>query len=329
MRLYVIAFIAAALPLQCLAQTRSGAAMEFLDVPQVTRLSGSGGMHVTSGESTPAMVFHNPACVADSASGVVGLSIAPVTEGIFYASTAYSYDLANVGTLTAGLVYANYGDFERTDIEGTELGTFSAHETAVYLSISRQMAPWLRLGATIKPAFSKMADELAVGLAMDFGADFSFADNRMQVGAVIRNAGGVVKTYTPGDTRKSLPLDVKVSFVYKPEHAPFRVLFTVKDLTEWDLSTTSKKINAGDNILRHTLIGLEFVPLKAFYCSVGYDQRKRREMTDSEAGGMAGITWGAGLNIAKISIQYSHSRYHEAGVLNSITLSTNWRKWVK
>lgn len=321
--------MALAISTEGLAQTRSGAAMEFLDVPQVTRLSGSGGMHVASGESCPAMVFHNPASVADSVSGIVGLTIEPVTEGIFYASTAYSYNLQNVGTLTAGLLYANYGDFDRTDAEGAELGKFTAHETAVYLSISRQMAPWLRLGATVKPAFSKMADELSVGLAMDLGANLSFCDSRMQVGAVVRNAGAVVKKYTPGDATKPLPLDVKLSFTYKPEHAPFRFLLTLKDLTEWDLSTTSKKIDAGDNILRHTLIGLEFVPFKAFYFSVGYDQRKRREMTDSEAGGMAGISWGAGLNVAKISIQYSHNRYHEAGTLNSITLSTNWRKWVK
>lgn len=303
--------------------------MEFLDVPQVTRLAGDGGMHVANGETCPAMVFHNPACVADSASGIVGLTVAPVVDGIFYASTAYSYHLQNVGTLTAGLLYANYGDFERTDIEGTEQGTFKAQETALYLSISKNMAPWLSLGATVKPVFSRMAENTAVAIAMDLGADLNFADGRMKVGAVVRNAGAVVKRYTPDDTRKSLPLDVKVSFTYKPEHAPFRVLLTAKDLTDWDLSTSGKKIDAGDNIMRHLLLGLEFVPFKAFYCSVGYDQRKRREMTDSEAGGMAGITWGAGLNIAKISIQYSHSRYHEAGSLNSITLSTNWRKWVK
>lgn len=317
------------MPLCGTAQTRSGAAMEFMDVPQVTRLSGSGGMHVASGATCPAMVFHNPACVADSASGIVGLTVAPVTEGIFYASTAYTYELQNIGTLTAGLLHANYGEFDRTDSEGAEMGTFSAHETALYLSLSRRLAPWLRLGATFKPAFSKMDDETAVALAMDFGANLTFADGRMNVGAVIRNAGALVKRYTPGDTRKSLPLDVKVTLAYKPEHAPFRFLLTAKDLTELDLTTSGQKIDVGDNILRHMLIGLEFVPMRAFYFSVGYDQRRRREMTDSEAGGMAGISWGVGLNVAKISIEYSHNRYHEAGSLNSIALSTNWRRWVK
>ena len=44
---------------------------------------------------------------------------------------------------------------------------------------------------------------------------------------------------------------------------------------------------------------------------------------------MAGFAWGAGLNVAKISVQYAHNRYHEAGSLNSITLSTNWRRWIR
>ncbi|MGN0028829.1 MAG: type IX secretion system protein PorQ [Marinilabiliaceae bacterium] len=316
-------------PWHCLSQTRDGASMEFLDVPQVTRLAGSGGMHVAGGEACPAMVFHNPACVVDTASGIVGLTVSPVTEGIVYASTAYSYEIRGVGTLTAGLIYASYGEFDRTDAEGTDIGTFKAHESAVYLSFSRRMAPWLNLGATVKPSFGRMADNTSFALSMDLGANLTFAENRLQIGAVVRNAGAVVKKYTPDDTRRTLPTDVKMTLAYKAEHAPFRFLLTLKDLTDWDLSVSGTKINVGDNILRHTLVGLEFTPMKAFYFSVGYDQRKRRELTDSEAGGMAGISWGTGLSIAKISIQYAHNRYHEAGSLNSITISTNWRRWVK
>lgn len=329
MRLKFTALIAIVVPLHCLSQTRSGGAMEFLDVPQVTRLSGAGGMHASSSESCPAMIFHNPACVSDSANGIVVFTVSPVTEGIFYASTAYSYQIQRIGTLSAGLLFANYGQFDRTDADGVESGDFRAHETSLYISLSKEFAPWLSLGATFKPAFGRMADNTSAAIAMDFGADLTFASGRMKVGAVVRNAGAVIKKYTPDDTRKSLPTDIKLTFAYKAEHAPFRFLFTLKDLTEWDLSTYGTKIDVGDNILRHTLIGIEFAPVKAFYFSVGYDHRKRKEMTDSGAGGLAGMSWGTGINIAKISIQYSHNRYHKAGSLNSITLSTNWRKWVK
>lgn len=311
------------------SQTRTGAAMEFLDVPQVTRLVGAGGMHATTGVSSPAMVFHNPASVADTVSGTISLSIAPVTESIKYASSAYTQDVASLGTFTAGIIYAGYGSFIRTDEQGAEMGNFTANEGALYLSMSKSLAPWLRLGATFKPIYSRMADYTSFALAMDFGADLTFAEGRLKTALAIRNTGAVVKKYTSDETSRPLPIDVKVGFAYKASHAPFRFILTLKDLTQWDLSTNGSSLNAGDNLMRHILIGLEFTPIKAFYFNMGYDHRRRRELTDSDAGGMAGFSWGAGLHIAKIDIQYSHSRYHAAGSLNSITLATNWRKWIK
>ncbi len=303
--------------------------MEFLDIPQSTRLVGAGGMHATTGVSSPTMVFHNPASVTDTVSGTISLSIAPVTESIKYASAAYSHDIAHLGTFTAGIVYAGYGSFIRTDEQGAETGTFSANEGSLYLSMSKSLAPWLRLGATFKPVYSKMADYSSFALAMDFGADLTFAEGRLKTALVIRNAGAVVKKYTSDETSRPLPLDVKVGFAYKASHAPFRFIVTLKDLTQWDLSKDNKTLNAGDNIMRHILIGLEFTPGKAFFFNMGYDHRRRRELTDADAGGMAGFSWGAGLHVAKIDIQYSHCRYHAAGSLNSITLATNWRKWLK
>ncbi len=311
------------------SQTRTGAAMAFLDVPQATRLVGAGGMHATTGVSSPTMVFHNPASVADTISGTISLSIAPVTESIKYASAAYTHDVAHIGTFTAGIIYAGYGNFVGADDQGVETGTFTANEGALYLSMSKEMAPWLRLGATFKPIYSKMADYTSFALAMDFGADLTFADGRLKSALVIRNAGAVVKKYTSDATNRPLPIDVKLGFAYKASHAPFRFIVTLKDLTQWDLSVNNKKLSAGDNILRHFLIGIEFTPVKAFYVNMGYDHRRRRELTDANAGGMAGFSWGAGLHVAKIDIQYSHSRYHAAGSLNSITLATNWRKWIK
>lgn len=312
------------------AQTRSGATMNFLDVPQATRLVGMGGLHVSPGVSGASLVFHNPSAVADSIAGDISLGVTPVTEGIKYANVAYAHKVDRVGCFTVGLLYAGYGNFIRTDETGAELGQFTANEGALYLSYVRSLAPWLRLGATFKPIYSKMADYTAFALAMDMGATVSFADGRFNAAVTISNAGAVVKRYSDDDDSKPLPFDVKAGLSYKPLHAPFRILLTVKDLAQWDLSPMQdKSLNVGDNILRHVLVGLEFVPVKAFYFSMGYDHRRRRELTDSDAGGMAGFAWGAGLHVAKIDIQYAHCRYHVAGSLNSITLATNWRRWAK
>ncbi len=312
--------------LGCNAQRKPADIMQFLDVPQLSRLVSTGGLHATSPVATAAGTFHNPAVVSDSISGSVDLGIAPVADGIKYISAATAHNVKGLGTFALGIQFAGYGDFVRTDEEGNELGSFGARETAFYLTYCRRMAPCLMLGATLKPMFSTMDNETAIGLALDIGADISGADGRLKAGLVFRNAGGIIKNYSGDESHSKIPFDIRTTVCYKAENAPFRILFTLKDLTKWDLRTSSKKLNGVDNFFRHTIWGLEFTPVKSFYFGLGYDQRRRRELRSSQTGGMAGISWGLGLKISNIEVQYAHNRYHVAGSLNSITLSTNWRR---
>ncbi len=309
-----------------LAQRSQADVMQFLEVPQLSRLVASGGQHAVSPAKTAANIFHNPGFLTDSIGGSVDLGITPVGDGIKYASGAYAHEIEGIGMVAAGLVYAGYGDFVRTDERGEEMGEFTANEVALYLTYSRRMTPWLILGGTLKPMMSKMDDETAIGIAMDLGARGSFCDDRLLAGLTIKNAGGIIKKYSGDSNRGKIPFDVKASVCYKAENAPFRFLLTLKDLAHWDLRTGREKLNAGDNLMRHLIWGLEFTPVKAFYVAFGYDQRKRRELTSTQVGGMAGISWGVGLKISNIEVQYAHNRYHIAGSLNSITLSTNWRR---
>ena len=320
---------ASAIPLH--AQIRAGGAMEFVDVATDTRLVASGGLHATGVSGTPSQMFHNPALIADSIVGAIDMSISPVGGGIKYASGSYVIGTkTGIGTFTGGIQYAGYGEFTRTDEDGYEIGTFRANEVALYASVSRSMSPRLTLGATIKPMLSTMDTDHAFALAMDFGASITGCDNRLTAALVIRNAGAVVKKYSDDDKHMNLPLDIKVGMTYKAEHAPFRFVLTAKDLLHPDLSVKKgKKLNIGDNILRHTLMGIEFVPVRAFYFAIGYDQRKRRELTDQDAGGLAGISWGCGLKVRKFEVKYAHSRYHVAGSQNSITISSNIRNFKK
>lgn len=327
---YILALTALAIPLLTHAQTRTAPTMAFLDIPQSTRLVGLGGLHTLSGTTSSNLIFHNPSAITDTTAGEISLNITPITNGIKYTSAAYTHHINQLGNFSIGLLCALYGNFNQTDQNANNIGQFSAHETAIYLSYARQLSPHLRLGATLKPIYSKMADQTAIAIAIDMGATLSLANGQLNTALSINNAGALIKPYTNNNNHAPLPFDIKTSISYKPQHAPFRILLTLKDITQWDLSPAhDKTLNPADNLLRHILIGLEFIPVRAFYFTIGYDHRQRRELTDTDTGGMAGFAWGAGLNIAKINIQYAHARYHAAGSLNSITIATNWRRWAK
>lgn len=311
-----------------LGQKGGGRALTFVDVPQVSRLVGSGGLHTVGGEPSPLMTFHNPAMTVDTVPDKkLWLSVSPIGAGMVRASAAYSWRVDNVATFTGGVLWSGYGSFDRMDVYGDNQGTFHANDWGIYLTAARRLAPWLTMGATFKPLFSKYDDQSMAALAIDYGADFGWKQGRLTAAFTLRNCGGVIKRPYSISHRDPLPFSMAIALSYRPLKAPFRFYLTLRDLTQWKLNMHEYgKLNGGDNFLRHLLIGVELCPVKVFHANFGYDHRQRREATASEAGGMAGFSWGVGLRISRFAIDYAHSRYHIAGSLNSINIGVDLRK---
>jgi hypothetical protein len=309
------------------AQGRAGNAYEFLDLPTTARQTAIGGAQSVLGTDESGFVFHNPAILRDTLNKSIAINITPIAAGILHGSLAYAHHHDKIGTMSAGVQYVNYGTFDWTDELEQELGSFTAQEAALYLSVARQMTPRLTLAATVKPIFSKYEQYSSVGLAMDMGAMYRSADNHFAVGIVLKNVGGQIKTYHTEAHHESLNTDLRIGMTYKPEHAPFRVTMTMQDLFHWNMSTNrDNKIHWGDNIMRHLVIGAEFTPIRNFFVAMGYDQRKRRELRDNV--GAAGLSWGFGLRVFKIDIAYACGKYHKAGAQNSISISTNLNRFL-
>lgn len=310
-----------------MAQGRYGNAYEFLDLPTTARQTAVGGAHAVMGAEEAGFVFHNPAILRDTLNKSVSLNMTPIAGGIFHGSVAYAHHDSRIGTMSAGVQYINYGSFDWTTDDEQILGTFNAQEVALYLSVARRMTPGWTLGVTVKPIFSKFEQYNSLGLAMDMGAMYRGENRRFTFGVVLRNVGGQIKTYHSDSNHESLYTDMRLGISYKPEHAPFRFTFTMKDLFHWDLSTNKdKELHWGDNLMRHVVLGAEFMPIRNFFVAVGYDQRKRRELRDNY--GAAGISWGFGLRVFKIDVAYACGKYHMAGAQNSISISSNLNRFL-
>lgn len=310
------------------AQSQSGNAYEFLDLPTTSRSVALGGRHAAIGTDEAGFFFQNPSVLCDTLHNSIAFNITPMPADMVHGSLMYAHNIKGIGTFAAGVQYISYGEFERTDEYGNDLGTFGANETAIYLAYSRPMSRGLHIGATIKPIFSKLDDYSSFGIAMDMGATYRSANGRFRASAVIRNVGAQVTTYLDDSQHESLNTDMRIGIAYKPEHAPFRFTLTLKDLFHWDLSTGRNKINAGDNIMRHVVAGAEFLPFRNFFVGFGYDHRARKECRTSDTGGAAGLSWGFGLRLFRIDIAYACGKYHIAGAANSISLSTNFNRFM-
>ena len=76
-----------------------------------------------------------------------------------------------------------------------------------------------------------------------------------------------------------------------------------------------------DNLMRHTLFGLELSLGKALFARVGYSYRQNAEVRGVDAFNLSGFSFGVGLRTKRFEFSYAHRDYHLSQAPNYITLS--------
>lgn len=138
--------------------------------------------------------------------------------------------------------------------------------------------------------------------------------------------------------QENMPSDLQLGLTKKLAHAPFRFSITAQHLLNWDLtykpydvenanssSIGNNSASSGfvDKLMRHMVLGLEFVPAKNFHIDFGYNHRRRKELAYEERMSTAGLSWGFGFRVYKFLFSYGSARYHLGGASNHFSVSTN------
>jgi hypothetical protein len=145
-------------------------------------------------------------------------------------------------------------------------------------------------------------------------------------------------SYT-GKYTEPLPFELLLGITRKLQYAPFRFSITAHDLQQYqlrydlpiedssnfgnDANQLGKLEKFSDNFFRHIIAGLEFVPSKSFYISLGYNYQRRKELALQDKPGAVGFSYGIGLRLKKFSFGYGLARYHAAGGSNHFSFTLN------
>src|SRR5579862_2748624 len=193
------------------------------------RAAALGGSFVSM-QNDPNAIFYNPGAVGtlDQRSISVGYfkHLLDINSG--YAS--FGTQVPGLGTIGAGVVYTNYGQFIQTGPEGENLGTFSAGEIAMGVDYSAELAEGLHYGIGAKFIYSSIAGYSSTGAALDFGIHYVALPNRIILGASLMNLGTQINPYVT--TREQLPLDLKAGAALMPEHLPATIYIDFHRLNE-------------------------------------------------------------------------------------------------
>lgn len=340
MRNIWLAFLLLLLSTSSFGQFGGNSTYQFLNLTTSARVNALGGNQVSSTDSIElGMAYYNPSLLHSAMNSRLSINYVDYISDIRAGFALYAFDLPKIGTFAAGMHYLNYGKFIAADEMGTITGNFSAADYALNLMYSRAVSSKIRVGANLKPIYSKYESYNSLGIAVDLGVTYIDSAGLFSASLVARNMGAQLTTYVKGDLseRENLPFDLQLGFSQRLSHAPFRFSLTLQNLTDWELTDKStwdydnsdeddyvagKSDNALRQFFRHAVLGVEFLPSENVIVGVGYNYQRRRELSVSESAGAVGFSGGITIKVSKFRISYALAKYHLAGISNTFSVTT-------
>jgi len=326
------------------SQTGGIHAFPLLDYAFNARNASLAGNFITVKDQDVNLGLSNPALLNERMHNQISVNQSLHPGNINFGQAVYGSKLKK-GFLVGSFRYADYGTFQRTEVNGIASGSFKPFEGILGISYGKQMNPRISVGANFNFIFSQFDGYTANGLSADLGGAYTSADESFLFTALVKNAGKQFKSLTPNQT-KALPTNFQVGIAKKLAHAPFRVSLVMHHLNRWDLTyydpnlkpaidlLTGEEIPVelpgfGEKLARHFTYQVEILASEYLHLRLGFDYQKRQELKLESRPGIAGFTTGIGLQFKRFSLDYGLMIFSKAGSSNTFTLSSspsNWRK---
>lgn len=308
------------------AQVGGESTYQFLNLVSSPRQAALGGKVLTIVDYDVTSALYNPATINYEMDNQLALNYSSYLGGIGYGTAAYAYTWdRHVQTFHVGMTYINYGSFEGYDINGVSTGSFTGNEAALSFGYAYNI-PFTDffIGANLKIITSKLEQYNSIGGALDIGGLYYNEQLDFYAALTIRNLGTQFKTYA--GLYEKLPLEINFGMSQSLENVPLRWHLTFENLQEWPIAVsnparattdldgnqTQEKVNFFDEIIRHTIIGAELFPDRAFNLRMGYNFRRSEELRIENQRNFSGISFGFGLKLNKMRFSYTHARYTSA-----------------
>lgn len=332
---YILLFIIAMLAPAVAAQDGTKA-YNFLNVTPSAHAYALGGCNVSVIDDDINLTTQNPALLGPENDRQIGLNYMRYLGGSNFAGARFAHKSGEHGAWSAGIQYFGYGSMEGYDITGVKTGSFSASDIAVGFTYSHDISEFFRGGITAKYLYSKYEDYTAGALGVDIGVNYYDPVYDISASLVVTNLGGQIKKFA--DHRDKLPVDVLLGVTKHINGTPFRASLTAHHLTKWYLpyyvpadknnaeSALIKKNGFGSNLMRHLVLGLEFLPNKNTYIALGYNYKTRTDMSSYQRSFLSGFSVGAGIKVKAFGFGVAFAQPHTGATTLMLNVTTNLRE---
>ena len=302
-----------------------------------------GGYAFPALDNDPGMALRIPALLSREMDNHLSLNFVDYFDDINYGTVAFTRYIEDLGQFSGSLQYINYGTFVEADHTGHVTGQFTAGEYSFQVGWGRSLSENFSIGSNTKLIYSSFHTYSSFGVAVDVSVAYFNPEQQLAASLVVSNAGRQLTYYHDGN-REPLPLDLMFGVSKELANAPFRFSLVANNLHNYQLGYDSPVLLPGlfedpneeedpgwserigdvaDNLMRHVVAGVEFIPGDNFVFRMGYNYRRRQEMKVDTRLSTVGFSWGFGMQISRFRINYGRSVYHLAGAPNHISVSTS------
>tara|TARA_B110000003_G_scaffold276517_1_gene323503 strand:+ start:112 stop:1131 length:1020 start_codon:yes stop_codon:yes gene_type:complete len=276
----------------------------------------------------------NPSVINPELDKQLSLNYTSYLAGISIGSASYSQVInRRFGAIHGSIKYLNYGILIEADENGNETGTFQANDIALSIGYAFNL-PWtnIYMGVNGKLINSTISNFTSNGIATDVAVLYYSPYKSYAFTLVARNIGTQVKSFD-GENEK-IPFKVAIGGSYKLKYVPLKWHVTMDNLQKWNIAVpnptyqtsdlegvvTKEKISFLKNAIRHIVIGAEFFPDSPINLRAGYNFRRSSELRLQNARSFSGISFGFGIKIDKLRVNYAFSKYHAATSSSTFSL---------
>ena len=311
--------------------------LALLDASTFGHATGLGANYLALYSDDPTIGIDNPSFLLPGHCNTGMFSISTLFGGGARGALAYIIDAPKIGPLAIGFQFNSYGRFDAYDEEEQLEGSFSAADYMLSLGWGMRIDDHFSIGAIFKPILSQYEQYTALAIAIDLMGSYVSTDRRFAATFMARNIGAQVITFD--QSVEHLPFELSAQISYKLSRAPFRIFFEATELQRWNLRyedplnpttivdpftgevTSDSWLKAtADNLLRHTLIGIELNLGKSLFARVGYNYRQQTEMRGADAFNLSGFAFGFGLHTKRLEFSFARRNYHLSQASNYFTV---------
>lgn len=309
---------------------------QFLNISTSARQVALGGKVLTLTDDVNQPIW-NPSVISNELDKKFAVNYGSYLSGINIGSLSYAYMFnRRLGTIHGSIKYLNYGTLIGADEKGNETGNFSANDIALSFGYAYNIPhTHFYLGANFKLINATIANYSSFGISSDIGVTYYNPKLAYTISLVARNIGTQIDSFN--GVREQIPLEIALGGSYQLENVPLRWYLTIDNLQQWKVGVpnpsraksdlegniTQEKISFLNNTFRHFVIGAELFPKSAINIRVGYNFRRSKELQLQNKRSFGGVSFGFGLKMKKIKLNYAYSKIHSATNASTFSLHIN------